>query len=211
LEFYFFLPFHFHHLENDPPHLLISKELTMRKAQLSLVLIVFFSFAGAQSITPTVINSSGGSAVINVQNLPFHLDWNVGEMTLVNTITGSGPKLLIITNGFLQPEYSGDHGQEGEKPGADLFTRSQITVFPNPTSEYVDVTLFFDQPGTVRLNLFNIMGEKLFSRETLLNTKTSSEHIPMAKYTPGTYLLHVQLVSQGKIIKQGSYKIVKTN
>jgi hypothetical protein len=183
----------------------------MRKTQLSLVLIVFFSFAGAQSITPAVINSSGGSAVIDVQNHPFHLDWNVGEMTLVNTIQGGGKKLLIITNGFLQPEYSGDHGEEKQQPAAELFTRSEIRVFPNPTSEYVDVGLFFEQAGTVRLSLFNSMGEKLFARDLTGNSKTRTEHILMDKYSQGTYLLQIQLVFEGKIIKQGSYKIVKTN
>ena len=183
----------------------------MRKAQLSLVLIVFFSLARAQSITPTVINSSGGSAVIDVQNHPFHLDWNVGEMTLVNTMRTTGKKILIITNGFLQPEYSGDHGEERQQVNPDLFTRSEITVYPNPTSDYVDVNLVFEKTGTVRLSLFNIMGEKLFTREFPVNTKTRTEHIPVDKYSQGTYLLNVQLVSEGKIIKQGSYKIVKTN
>lgn len=183
----------------------------MRKFQLSLVLIVSFSLARAQSVTPTVVNSSGGSAVINVQNQPFHLDWSVGEMTLINTISGAGGKILIITNGFLQPEYSGDHGEERQQISTDLFTKSEITVYPNPTSEYVDVNLLFEQTGTARLSLFNIMGEKLFTREFTVNTKTRTEHIPMDKYSQGTYLLQVQLVSDGKIIKQGSYKIVKTN
>ena len=183
----------------------------MRKAQLSLVLIVFSLLSNAQSITPTVVNSSGGSAVITVSGHPFHLDWSVGEMTLVNTMRGTGTKLLIITNGFLQPEYSGDQGEEGQQLKAELFTRSEITVYPNPTSDYVDVNLIFDQTGTARLSLFNVMGEKLFTREFPVTTKTRTEHIAVDKYTQGTYLLHVQLVYQGKIIKQGSYKIVKIN
>ena len=184
----------------------------MRKLLFSLAGIVFFSASRTQSIAPAVINSTGGSAVsgTNPSNA-FYLDWNVGEMTLVNTMRTSGKKILIITNGFLQPEYSGDHGNEPERFVTGLFTDAEVRVYPNPASEYVDVNLYFQDAGTVRLNLFSVMGEQLFTREFTVNSKSRVAQIPVRSYTPGTYLLQVQLFSEGKIIKQGSFKVVKTD
>jgi hypothetical protein len=184
----------------------------MRKLLFSLAGILFLSMARAQSITPSVINSTGGSAVSgNNPSNAFYLDWNVGEMTLVNTMRTSGKKILIITNGFLQPEYSGDNGNEPERLLTGWFTNAEVRVFPNPASEYVDVNLFFEETGTVRLNLFSVMGEQLFTREFSVTSKARVEQVPVRSYTPGTYLLQVQLFSEGKLVKQGSFKIVKTD
>src|SRR4051812_36203780 len=101
----------------------------MRKLILSLVAVFFFFSSWCQSITPTVINSTGDSfKVFGMQSKDnsFYLDWSVGEMTLVNTMRSAQDKKLyvIITNGFLQPDYGPDQGNEDHK--TNYFTSSEI-------------------------------------------------------------------------------------
>lgn len=183
----------------------------MRKLLFSLVGIIVFASARPQSITPTVINSSGGSAVSgNNPANAFYLDWNVGEMALVNTMRTGGKKVLIITNGFLQPEYSGDQGQEPERI-QPLLTGAQVFAWPNPSSDQVNVNLRFEGRGTVKLLLTTLMGEQLYTKQVAVNGTATMEQVSIGKYTPGTYLLQVQFVSEEGKISQGSFKIIKTD
>lgn len=59
-----------------------------------LTLLIYGKGLLAQTITPTVINSTGGTATVG--NLI--VDWNVGE-AIVSTQTNG----IIVTNGQLQP------------------------------------------------------------------------------------------------------------
>jgi len=182
----------------------------MGKFVLSFAVIICFSFlASAQSITPFVINSTGGKGNVPGYSNGYYLDWSVGEMTLVNTMrNGSGNNLVIITNGLLQPDYGPDHGNEDHKT---LLTSSEIKVYPNPAVEYIDVRFLLNETGDVRMILYNSMGQQVFSKEFNLNTKTRTEHIQVGKLTQGSYVLFVEVKSPANIVKQGSFTIIKVN
>ena len=64
------------------------------------LVIVFFLFinSDAQSIRPSVINTSGGS----FQSGYYQLEWSIGELALIGEMTSSNNS-LVITNGFIQP------------------------------------------------------------------------------------------------------------
>lgn len=187
----------------------------MRKSILSFAaFFLFISFLHSQSITPYINNSIGGSFKVDYKN--FYVDWNVGEMTLVNTMTSSGYYgLYVLTNGLLQPEdkfsKDGDHGDDGEDKNIN-FTTGDIKVFPNPAVNYVEVDFFINETGKVRLSLFNTMGEQVYTKEIFISGKGRTERIPMGGYTQGAYMLYIQMdTTAGNTKKQGVFKIVKTN
>src|SRR5690348_2304152 len=127
----------------------------MRKIFFSIALV--FVISGnvvAQSIGPSVINSTGGSYNQPASN--FSLDWSVGEMPLVSTFESTGGNIYYLTNGFLQPTKLG-HIQEARIiPAAVTESKTEIHIFPNPAVSYVDVTLHLPDTGRVRLSLFNV-------------------------------------------------------
>jgi hypothetical protein len=184
----------------------------MRKILLSFAAVFyFFNLLHGQSITPQVINSTGGT--FKDRDEEFFIDWNVGEMALVNTMAGAtNHQLFIVTNGFLQPfrrRGEDDGGNQGNK--ILTFSPSEIKVFPNPTVNYIEVDLFAVE-GKVLITLYSQTGQKLYQRESYPNSHNRVERIPMTGYTPGSYLLNIQSEgSSATPAKSGSYKIVKTD
>ena len=188
----------------------------MRKFFVSLAVFASPFIIRAQSITPRVINSTGGSFKVfdnRGRDNSFFLDWSVGEMTLVNTMRTAGDKkfLYIITNGFLQPEFGPDEGNEDHLDKTIFLTSSDIKVFPNPAVDYVDVNFLLADAGNAKLTLYNSMGQQVYAKEISINGKTRIEHIPMNGFTQGSYMLYIQVIMPGNKTRQGSFKIVKTN
>jgi hypothetical protein len=185
----------------------------MRKVVFFTVGIVFLSAAAGQSITPYVINSTGSSAVIQVQNHPFHLDWNVGEMALVNTMRYIAPNQnnnLFITNGFLNADFGPDHGDDDTHPKAGFLTTSEINVHPNPAIDNVEITVSINGNSTMRLVLYDVMGKQVYTREIAVSNKVRMAQVPVAALPQGTYMLSVYLNSpDSKMIRRGSFKILK--
>jgi len=190
----------------------------MRKYAIFCVFLVLSAICTqAQSIGPSVINSTGGSFNIPASN--FVLDWNVGEMTLVNTATGSGG-IYVITNGFLQPTKYG-HIKDDKKEDVLTKTPNPVTskedvvdmiAFPNPVINFVDVKILVTDAHSIKYSLFNQVGERLLTREKSVSKFQQAERISLAGFTSGTYLLNVECLSaDGKTIRTGSFKIVKAN
>lgn len=179
----------------------------MRKHVVSFALSFFlFSILSAQSITPHVINSSGGTYKVPSQN--YYLDWSVAEMTLVNTMSHPAPHhgLYVITNGYLQPDKKEEGDDKREQ--TSNFTANEIKVYPNPAVNHVEVKFYAGPSGHVRLTLFNVSGLIVYTKLISLYGKGSIERIPLANLTAGTYMLNVQM-EDGANGKQGSFKIVK--
>lgn len=184
----------------------------MRKLFFTIAGLFFCLLTSAQSITPFVLNSSGGTAKTN--NNKVYLDWSVGEMTLVNTMVSPNYKgLIIITNGFLQPPKDDGEGDEDMyyteflKPEA---SSPSLRVYPNPTSTYVTIDIPMKEAGKVKLTLLNSMGELVFQKE-VSGHGNINERISMAGYSQGTYLLRVQMGSPGTRATELTYKIFKAN
>jgi hypothetical protein len=71
-------------------------------------------------------------------------------------------------------------------------SQSNLTVFPNPTSDYFQVT---ETPGLKTIELFNIVGNKVRSFDALPNKQYA-----VGDLTDGIYLVRM-MTSTGKIIK----------
>ena len=105
------------------------------KNKITVIIVFFISISCySQSITPAVINVSGGS----LQKGYYQFEWSVGEMSLVNEME-SRPNLFILTNGFLQPYIL----NPAVNNSSNQFGADEIKVFPTPASTYVEIRSFY--------------------------------------------------------------------
>jgi hypothetical protein len=187
----------------------------MRKLFLAAVALISLCLtAFSQSITPSVLNSTGGTAKVNNK---FYLDWSAGEMTMVNTIQNTGYSgLIIVTNGFLQPDKDDAEGDESVpdyvknslKPDVKAIN---LRVYPNPASNYIMIEFPEEETGKIRLTLYDAMGQMVYYKELTTYGHHTKERLSMAAFMQGTYLLRVQMGPPGLKSKEITYKIYKAN
>ncbi|MFL5741054.1 MAG: T9SS type A sorting domain-containing protein [Flavisolibacter sp.] len=179
----------------------------MRKILFSIALVFVISWnVHAQSIGPSVINSSGGS--YNQPSSNFNLDWSIGEMALVSTFQSIGSNVYYLTNGFLQPTKLGHISEARIIPPPAIVTRAEIHIFPNPAISYVDVTMLMPDTGRVRLSLFNVLGREVYAKEAVIEGGSHVIHIPMVGLAQGSYFLNVEWQAHG-LLKKDAYTIIK--
>ena len=136
-----------------------------------LYILLFFSTfsVNAQSISPAIINSTGGSA--NAGSLI--IDWNVGESIITTQVNGS-----IVTNGQLQP-FDGIISVE------ELNLSWNVSVYPNPTRE--EFVISPPSSGIYEASLFDVTG-KFISKQILMSTS----RIDARSLANGSYYLQVR-------------------
>ena len=122
-----------------------------------------------QSITPSVVNSTGGSATVG--NLV--VDWNVGESMITTQSNG-----FIVTNGQLQPVDQIISVEE-------LNTSWNISVYPNPTRDEFVITS--PSSGIYEGSLFDLTG-KFISKQILMSTN----RMDVRSLANGSYYLQVR-------------------
>jgi hypothetical protein len=123
----------------------------------------------AQSVTPSVINSTGGTTTVG--NLV--VDWNVGESIITTQSNG-----FIITNGQLQPV-------DGIISLEELNLSWNISVYPNPTRD--EFMIIAPSSGIYEASLFDLAG-KFISKQLLNNTN----RIDVRSLANGSYYLQVR-------------------
>src|SRR4030095_8465590 len=67
------------------------------------------------------------------------------------------------------------------------FANEPYIIYPNPVRQYQDVTLISNEPGVLQLQLFNVMGAKLYDK-TIDNW---SNTISTGKLSKGIYLIRI--------------------
>ena len=172
------------------------------KNTITLVIVFFFFInCSAQSITPSVFNSSGGS----FKSGYYQLEWSIGELALVNQMTSSNSS-LVITNGFIQPFIQ----HPATNNTNNLFASDEIKVFPNPASSYVEINFFTKQKGRITLSFYDASGRKILTTADSYYGVGLIKRIPVSHLPNEVYMLHVDLDPEpGYSSKKGVYKIVK--
>lgn len=128
----------------------------------------------AQTYTPAALNVGGGSNTINGQEF----EYSIGEMVLVNTATASN---IVVTQGVLQP------GDFGTGISNNLLGDGQVSVYPNPFDDFVNIAIDLPTYGSLLLSVYNIDG-KLISQKGISirsgkdNTRLSLEHLASGNY-----------------------------
>lgn len=169
-----------------------------RQIVLSVLLMFLAYFVRGQSVTPTTLNSTGGTAAIGTNTY----EWSVGEMALVNTAsTGS----IIVTQGMLQP-VAGDPTSVKDSP----HLTKGFQVYPNPATRMLN--LQYDLPGGELLYLLqDITGKQLFAGTIITNGTQMTKGFDLTNLAPATYMLYIRYQLKGKPEETTSFKIDKLN
>jgi hypothetical protein len=174
------------------------------KNKITTIIVFFISlscFSQSISITPSVINVSGG----NSKKGYYQFEWSVGEMSLINEME-SRPNKLVVTNGFLQSYLL----NPGTNNTDHQFGVDEIRVFPNPASSYVEINFFTRQQGKLRIGFYDGLGQKISSLELHTYGIDLIQRIPVNHLPVGTYVLRIELdADMGYVSKKGMYKIIK--
>lgn len=108
----------------------------------------------------------------------MQIDWTLGEVS-ITTIQNSAHQ---ITQGFHQPYFSADSIEEIPSRMAE------IVVHPNPTPDWLEISLTFDKSRKVQIRLFDNKGSLIWkiNREG----RQIVERASLSRLPSSNYLLH---------------------
>ncbi len=78
---------------------------------------------------------------------------------------------------------------------------NSVKIFPNPTSEAVDIDLSTYSNETVNIDLYNSFGQKVAQR-TVQTTKSGIIHFDVSEHQTGTYLIRITAQGKRDVTKQ---------
>lgn len=173
----------------------------MNKHQrIKLALLVGLSAFGTDAMAQTSINAASNRAII--QGNVF--DYSIGEMTLVQTERTSN---LIVTQGYLQPS--------SQKPSASAEVNPELAqtmrVYPNPTSNLINLESFNSVKGKLILDVFDASGKIVIHRDEVSNDGHNKYVIDFSTLAAGSYFLVVKELNSTESNAVYSYKVQKTN
>lgn len=140
----------------------------------------------AQTLSPTILNSTGGTAIIN----GIIYDYSFGEMTMISTFYN--PK-LIVTQGLLQTKT--DTAAVGI--ATNQLAVPTIIVYPNPAQQFINFESECNAGGKLQYELIDVAGKLMLSRQLPVIAGKNKESIDLTQLPAGMYLLKIT-VNQGK-------------
>jgi len=158
------------------------------KRLLFFAALIFVSLTmNAQTVSPSVIASSGGHA----QGEGLTISWTLGEMA-IETLQNDN---LILTQGFHQTDLIVTSIYEAK--WLDLL----VNAFPNPVKKQLTVSVLEGATDNIRFGLADLQGSLLLEGEL----KGRETNIDLATFMPGIYFLTLSI--KGEQVK--TFRIIK--
>ena len=157
-------------------------------------LFAFFivCIASGQEVKQQVISTAGGFNVAGDNSIS--LSWTLGELVITTVQSAGGD--LILTQGFQQSKLEVTAVELHPDLGVS------VTIYPNPTSEMINIRFTSPLEGTTMVYLIAPDGKLVITEE--LQSGLTIKPIDMQAYPAGTYFLRIQ---NGN--KQNVYKVIK--
>ena len=185
----------------NPLHLLIFSSnieyyymQIMKKTQLLLFTGLIAFSAGAQKISPSVLNSAGGSYTSGINIF----EWSFGEMTLVNTFTTAN---LIVSQGVLQSNSATTSVKDPKQNNL-----AEVSIYPNPANDMIYIQSTAKDGYLLSYSLCDAVGKTIEGKDGTFTPGCDQNSISMKDLAAGIYFLHVC----GKT-HSGTYQIQKIN
>lgn len=159
----------------------------MKKTLYSVIYVVSFSFMQAQTVTPTVISSDGGSYA----NSQGQIEWTIGEPVSETYITANN----TITNGFHQPVL------ELVTLLNELSSNQEILVYPNPVKENLQINFKGIKTGDYKLVMVDALGKLIYNSQMSLSESSQNFHLKMTDVAAGNYFLSIEGSNFNKTVK----------
>lgn len=164
----------------------------MRRFLLLTLLQMITVGVSAQDAKLEVVSSTGGT----FQLKSMQLDWTVGELAILSIQNDS----QLVTQGFHQPYLI------VTSIGAFDASIGNIRVYPNPTSETLEVDFEFNNSHLVTMRLVDAKGEVVLSKEVLGHV--TKETMDVEWLPRGIYFLNFLLDNH---LYSKTIKVLKTN
>lgn len=156
--------------------------------KLKIIATILIVFGSLQIFAQELISNSGDS----FSNATYQLDWSVGEVVTATHVSDE----IILTQGFHQNNFI-------VTKIADIETGINILVFPNPTTDLINLQITDKSDKEMQYQLSDING-KLLQTQSI---SSDNEQINFYEYANGTYFLRV--LDKNQPIK--TFKIQKIN
>jgi hypothetical protein len=141
-------------------------------------LILISGISQSQTLSPTVISSSGGFYSTGSAMLSF----TVAEMTMVQTFTSAGN---MLTQGFQQPE---DYVVGISETPTVL---DDILIYPNPTNGMFTLSYSSNNSGENVINLYNLVGQVVLTKAVSQSAGVSTVDFDISSFSQGIYMLEL--------------------
>ncbi len=124
----------------------------------------------------------------------FWADDNTGIANYGYIYAATHGKGIYMTSTF--------HGPVGEKPIQQKPNFNELTLYPNPASDFVNIDFVMDSYQPVLLSVFNLKGQKVVMKE-ITNQTIGTNHIQVnvKDLSKGVYLVRLQIGNKSKIKK----------
>ena len=152
------------------------------------------SISFAQSIAPQSVNSAGAKMTQSNGSLSF----TVGELVVLQQYDANGNSL---GGGFINSATVSTTILAVEEPNSEIL---QVDVFPNPTSDIVQIRIKESKLEDLKISMTDISGKEIFHGKYRLMQQIIG--INTVVYPSGTYFLILKDL-QGIVL--GTYKVVK--
>ena len=154
----------------------------------SLLLIIILSLAcfynaKSQTLTPSVISSSGGFYSSSNASLSF----TVAEMTMVQTLYSANN---FLTQGFQQPEDFAEGISEHQVFSGDFI------AYPNPTSGKFTLSFSGDNNSEVSIKIYNLLGQVILTKTISQSVGNNSIVFDISNNSDGIYMLEFIYVNK---------------
>ena len=136
-------------------------------------LILLIALCSASLQAQEVVTTAGSYG----ETTSGSLSWTVGEPVIETITDGTN----TLTQGFQQSRLTVTAINDLKIPGIEL------SVYPNPTNNYLTIEVKTDKQRDLLLSLFDINGRLILQKKMTGNKQT----IKMQNYKPATYILKV--------------------
>jgi hypothetical protein len=147
-----------------------------------IAMLGFTSLLQAQTLSPTVVSSSGGYFTSASASLSF----TVAEMTMVQTFTTAGN---ILTQGFQQPEDMSV--SISETP----VVSGEIMIYPNPTNGNFTLSYVSNETSETTINLYNLVGQVVLTKSVSQVKGLNTVNFDISSFSQGIYMLELALTN----------------
>ncbi len=132
-----------------------------------------------------VVTTAGG----NMANNTIQASWTIGEAFTETTVTNKP----VVTAGFNQPILMVETSVENIK------SKVNVTVFPNPTSQFVNIK--YDGQLPIKAKILSLSGTII----SITELKDQTSQLDFSNNVIGVYLIEIT----DKSGKSNTYRIVK--
>jgi hypothetical protein len=152
-----------------------------------LVSCILFTCADAQSLSPSVVSTSGAF----YSNGSGMLSSTIGELTMVETFSNGS---AILNQGFQQ---TFDFTTGINNP----VVSSGLSIYPNPTSGNVTVQLPSSFTDEVSTSIYDAIGKLVYRKTEKLIGQSSTLNLTLENFIDGMYLVEVKTHSENFVTK----------